>query len=541
MRPATIDRAATASIAAVRRTALGAAAIVVGLVAIVGAGLALTSSGTGVKVAQNVIVNRQGPIDVRNSPTIARNPTRSDNLVVSYRMDRPGFSAALSWSNNGGRSWEQTVLPLANDVPRCSASPQGDPCPFGPDIAFGPDGTLYVLYVALEGAGNDPASLWLATSTDGGRTLNLPVQVSGHLAFQARLAVDPKGPIYITWLQGFGTGNLSFTDPPPYIVAVRSDDKGHTFSPQVRVSDPARPRIGAPSPVVDSKGRLHVLYEDYKQNQRDFSALPGPPAELPFALVLTTSADGGKTFTKNVDIETNVVATRRFLIYLPEFPQIAAGPGDDLYVSWADGRNGDDDVFLRRSTNAGATWTDPVKVNDNPADGTAQFLPKVDVTSGGRVNVLFLDGRNDKANKKLLDAYLATSTDGGKHFKNVRVSDQSFDSTVGPTFGPDYGTDFGTKLALTSSGSKAWAAWTDTHLGNPNTGRQDVNFASVDLGGGSGARTAVLAGGAILLLLLIGGLIVVALRSRGGDRAAATGPAPSAGSRVPDEPGVAGR
>ena len=461
---------------------VAAGAAVAGLVAIVAAIVVLTSSKK-ISVGDNVLVNRPGPIDVSNSPSVAHNPVRADNLVVSYRIDRPGFSGALYSSDDGGKSWNPTTLPLPPDVERCAASPKGEPCPFAPDVAFGPDGTLYVLYVNLRGTGNDPGNLWLSTSTDGGRTLAPPTHVSGELSFQARLAVDPKGPVYVTWLQGFGTGNLSFTEPVPYVVAVRSDDRGRTFGPPVRVSEPSRPRIGGPSPVVDAKGRLQVLYTDYKENRRDFSALPGPPAELPFALVLATSADGGRTFAKGVEAEPGVVATRRFLIYLPEFPQIAAGDRDNLYITWADGRNGDDDVFLRRSSDAGRTWSAPVKVNDNPADGTAQFLPKVDVGPGNRVDVLFLDGRNDPAKKILLDAYLATSTDGGKKFDNIRVSNKSFDSTVGPTFGAEYGTDFGTKLGLAHGTGKAYAVWTDTRFGTPVTGRQDVAFATIGFTG----------------------------------------------------------
>jgi hypothetical protein len=521
----------------VRRSALGAVAVIVGLAVLVGAGVAL-SRGKGITVSGDVQVNPEGPIDVRNSPTIARNPTRGANLVTTYRMDRPGFSAGLSWTGDGGRTWAQTVLPLPDDVPRCAASPKGEPCPFAPDAAFGADGTLYVVYVALRGAGNDPGSLWLSTSTDGGRTLAPPAQVSGELAFQARLAVDPKGPVYVTWLQGFGTGTLSFTEPNPFVVAVRTNDKGRTFTPQARVSDPARARIGGPSPVVDAKGRLHVLYTDYKENRRDFSALPGPPAEAPFALVLSTSTDGGATFGRDREVEPGVTVLRRFLIYLPEFPQIAAGPGNDLYVTWADGRSGDEDVLLRRSRDAGTTWSDPVKVNDNPAgDGTAQFLPKVDVAPGGRVDVVFLDGRNDRS-KKLLDAYLATSADGGRHFRNVRLSGQPFDSTVGPTFGPDYGTDFGTKLGLTSGGGKAYAVWTDTHLGSPATGRQDVDFASVDLGQG---RSGLVAVGGLVLLLLLGGGMLLAVRSRTRGPSSATGRSTPRPAGLPDESPVTGR
>ena len=522
-----------------RQIPLGAVVAVLGLV-VAALAVGILTKGDGTTVSDTVVVNEEGPVDVRNSPTIVRNPTRGDNLVATYRMDRPGFSAFLSYSDDGGRTWLQTDLPLAPEVPRCAASPKGEPCPFGPDVAFGSDGTLYVLYVALRGNGNDPGSLWLSTSTDGGRTLGLPAQVAGEFAFQARLAVDPAGPVHVTWLQAFATGNLSFAEPNPYVVAVRSDDKGRTFSPQVRVSDPSRQRIGGPSPVVDAQGRLHVLYTDYKDNRRDFSALPGPPAELPFALVLASSTDGGRTFGRGGEVEPGVVAHRRFLIYLPEFPQIAAGEGDTLYVTWADGRNGDEDVFLRTSADAGQSWSAPVKVNDNRADGTAQFLPKVDVGPDGRVNVLFLDGRNDPTGK-LLDAYLATSDDGAKTFDNVRMSADSFDSTVGPTFGEEYGTDFGTRLGLTSGDGEVYAVWTDTHLGTPTTGRQDVAFASVTLGSGrSGLATGVI----VALLLLIGAVILFSLRSHRGAASAPQSAWPSPEARrvsQSQERGASGR
>jgi prepilin-type processing-associated H-X9-DG protein len=306
-------------------------------------------------------------------------------------------------------------------------------------------------------------------------------------------------------------GLLRFAGRPPRIVTARSDDGGKTFSAPVPVSDAQRERVVAPSPVVDAKGDLVVLYEDLKANRRDFENQPGPAAELPFALVLTKSTDGGKTFAPGAEIDTEVLATRRFLPFLPELPQLAAASDGTLYAAWADGRDGDDDVFLRRSSDGGTTWAAPVKVNDNGADGTAQFLPKVDVGPGNRVNVLFLDGRNDPGKKILLDAYLATSTDGGKTFDNLRLSLKSFDNTIGPTFGDAYGTDFGTRLGLAHGDDKVYAAWVDTSAGSPATGRQDVDFAAVDVPHRR-SRGAVL--GAVLVVLLVAGGLTFALARR---------------------------
>ncbi|MFN2506108.1 MAG: sialidase family protein [Acidimicrobiales bacterium] len=226
--------------------------------------------------------------------------------------------------------------------------------------------------------------------------------------------------------------------------------------------------------------------------------------------MLTRSTDGGRTFAPGVELETEVLATRRFLPFLPEMPQLAAGPDKKLYVTWADGRNGDDDVFLRSSSDGGRIWTDAVKVNDNGGDGTAQFLPKVEVGPDNRVSVLFLDGRHDPGEKILLDAYLAISTDGGKTFDNIRLSATSFDERIGPTFGDDYGTDFGTKLGLASGDGKLHAAWVDTRAGSADTGRQDVNFAAVDVPSG-GSRRPLLG---VVLLALVGLVALAVARSR---------------------------
>ena len=496
-----------------RRTPLALVAAAVGMLAVVGAALSLTSGGGSPEVGGNGFVNREGPIDVSNSPTVASNPARKGNVVVAYRMDRPGYSAFLSYSYNGGETWEQTLLPLPPGSEICAASPQRTPCPFAPDVAFAPDGTLYVTYVNLQGNGNRPDNLWLSTSTDGGRTLSLPTRIAGALTFQARVTVDPKGPLYVTWLQAEEVGFLRFAGRPR-IVTARSDDGGKTFSPPVPVSDLQRERVVAPSPVIDADGQLVVMYEDLKGNRRDFENIDGPPAELPFALVLTRSTDGGRTFAPGVEFETDVLATRRFLPFLPELPQLAAAPGGKLYATWADGRNGDDDVFLRSSSDGGRTWTAPVKVNDNGNDGTAQFLPKVEVGPGDRVSVLFLDGRNDPDRKEVLDAYLGTSTDGGKTFDNVRLSLKSFDERVGPTFGDAYGTDFGTKLGLAAGDGKLYASWVDTSSGDQNTGRQDVNFAAVDVP--SSGSSGLIVGVVVVVLLGAAALAAaVARRNRG--------------------------
>ncbi|CAN5664662.1 hypothetical protein BH20ACT1_BH20ACT1_09570 [soil metagenome] len=71
------------------------------------------------------------------------------------------------------------------------------------------------------------------------------------------------------------------------------------------------------------------------------------------------------------------MATKRFLVFLPEHPSLAAGPDDVLYAVWNSGQNDDDDVFLRRSDDGGATWGDAVRVND-----TRQAMARISTCPG---------------------------------------------------------------------------------------------------------------------------------------------------------------
>jgi len=438
---------------------------------VVGA-MSAKSADLSVRVGENVFVNPDGPIDANNSPTVARNPTKPDNVVVAHRVDLPRFSASLQVSTDGGRAWLTTTLPLPPDKDR----------PFAADVAFAPDGTLYVSYVNLEGNGNRPDNLWIARSNDGGQSLSAPVKVAGPglpLPFQARIAVDTKSVVHITYLRAADVAPGAIVGYPSPIVAIHSTDGGKTFSEPVEISDPERMLVVGASPVIDGDGNLVVLYADYKKDNRDFRNLDGPAYEDPVALVVTVSKDGGKTFSDGVEVNAGLVLTRRFLVFLPEFPSLAAGPGRSLYASWGDGRNGDLDVFVSRSGDGGATWGAPVRVNTNRLkDGTDQYMPRVAVAPSGRVDVLFYDRRKDPGNVSM-DAYLGVSIDDGVSFDDVRVSTNSFDSRVGFSANPKLEADLGSRLGLASTDDEAFAVWTDTRLGTEDTARQDIAAAAV--------------------------------------------------------------
>ena len=462
-----------------RRNVLALVAVVCGLAAVAGALLLLTTNQT-TTIGANVIVQGATRIDAINSPSIVRNPKNSDHLALTYRVDRPNYSAVLQHSEDGGKTWADSELPLPNGTNICSATIASKPCPFAPDVAYDDDGTLYVTYVNLVGNGNGPENLWISTSTDNGRTLGPPVRIAGGVGeiFQSRMAIAPDKTIHIVWLQGGETGNLSLLGKNP-IVAVKSTDGGKTWTQPVPISDTGRDRVAVASPAIDSRGNVTVVYQDFKGDRRDFENLEGPVFEDPFALVMTRSIDGGETWSRGIEFESGIIPTRRFLVYLPPFPGVAVTPSGTIYATWFDGRNGDEDVYIKKSSDGGATWSAPIRVNDNPMrDGTSQYLPRVAVAGDGRVDVLFYDRRNDGRNV-MTDVYLASSGDGGANFTNRRVSSDAFDSRVGPIVSELHGADFGTRLGLDSWGNRTVAAWTDTREGSEADGAQDIGTSAI--------------------------------------------------------------
>jgi hypothetical protein len=474
-------------------TVLPAFAVLLLVAAAVLAAASLLLRSVQPSATSNELLFDNGPtalIDASNSPTVVRNPTDPANLVVVNKVDRPQYSAVVHWTRDGGRTWGLAELPL----------PAGRDRPYAPDAAFAPDGTLYVSYVNLQGAGNDPQTLWLARSGDGGQSFAPPTAVAGHYAFQPRIAVGHTA-IYLTWLQGTNVGVLTMVGPASIVMA-RSTDGGETFSAPVPVSDASRQRVGAAVPLVTSDRQVDVLYEDFKNDVRDFLNLDGPAWPRPFALVFTSSIDGGRSFSPGVEVDGGLSPSERFLVYLPRFPSIAAGPGGSLYASWADARSGADHVFIRRSRDGGKTWGARVRVQGQPeGPGISDWLPAVAVGGDGRVDVLFLGGHRDVADG-LVNAYLASSDDQATTFHTSVVSTQGFDSRIGPLTGPSYlPPDMGSRLGLVSDAHGSVGVWTDTRQGSANSGRQDIGLARMVM-----TQVPVSSG----RWLLIGGMVLVA-------------------------------
>jgi hypothetical protein len=227
----------------------------------------------------------------------------------------------------------------------------------------------------------------------------------------------------------------------------------------------------------------------------------GPAGQVMQVCTLTESGQGGGKLFVNVDPDglgpagfgSRVFVTETHVggfDFIPPQPDrsVDAEPG----LAWGNAHGGrvylvytaeiknesdNTDVFVRHSDDGGATWSDPVRVNDDRTT-TSQFLPKIslDPTTGNLAVIWYdsradlgLGGAGDTDGVFDDDAQLwgAFSTDGGASFTpNIQISagtSNSHDSTNG--------IDYGDYTGLSFFGGVAHPAWSDNSNStgtNPN-------------------------------------------------------------------------
>ncbi|MGB0383556.1 MAG: exo-alpha-sialidase [Ardenticatenaceae bacterium] len=332
-------------------------------------------------------------------------------LYVAWDDTRNGNADIyVAESSDDGQTWEANVR--VND----HMAEQ-----FAPSLAVG-NSSLYVAWVDTRNG----MDIYIANSTDGGQTWGAPVLVNDDTNSASQgdpsLAVGTDGTLYVAWMDTRGgDGDIYFA---------KSTDGGQMWSTNVLVNDDAGSATQSePTLAVDADGTLSVAWEDKRNNNTD--------------IFFAQSTDGGQTWSSNVRVNGDTGQANQLT------PDIAVDNGK-LYVMWRDQRNGQDDIYVAQSTDAGLTWGN-VKVND---DGSlaGQTAPTLSVASDGTLYAAWMDSRNG-----IYDIYFAESSDSGQTWSsNERVDDDT------NRRGQDV-----PSVALSSNGTIA-IAWKDFRNGNPD-------------------------------------------------------------------------
>ncbi len=398
----------------------------------------------------------------QNEAALAVNPANENNIVIAmndYGVGNNGLSGqSVAYTMDGGATWTMRTIPVvSNDLQAID-----------PSIVFTNDGKLYMSYAAIRMVNKFTvgSGIFLVTSMDGGSTWSTPVAVvdglNNALAVHTRpyLAVNPlNNELAIGWVKNEGSQNRATA------FVTRTTD-GSTFNEPVAINDPSA-RARNISISYNLQGELFAAWYDYNTATACVSKINGQSVQLltSFAVHPIGSADGTSRILKSA-LKVNHYPVMAI-------DQSATKTAGMIYVVWADQLSGTPDIVMVSSKNNGASWTQPTAVNQNRSND--QFFPSVSVDSKtGTVNVLYYDSRND-VNNQLIDAYLSQSIDGGRSFVDVRLSNASFDPSVGPFSGRVIG-DY---IAVASNNNAVYTAWADTRKGDD----QDIYFTKYQKSG----------------------------------------------------------
>lgn len=374
-----------------------------------------------------------------NEPWIAASPDNPDFLIAVTQTGGWSFPSASAQglatrtnaaftSRDGGVSWERITLP-------------GDETgAFDPMVVPGPDGRMWILYTYI-GANigaltpDQPQRIFgtikVWSTDDEGATWTGPAEL--------RSPVPPDHPrIAADWSDGPHRGRLSVVWNDVRDSFIRGDfqlflhtldDGGETVSEPKLLSTIPDGKLVATEPVVLSDGTLLVTFYQYF-----FPLTDAKNAEMPFFTM--RSGDGGETFTEPEVAfrighhswpyaQTEMASA--FTLPIVAWDRSGGTHGDNIYVVWDQVSGGTSDIWLRRSTDGGRRWSEPLRINDNdaPAPGSPlddRMIPVVEVNRDGVVGVAWYDRRRDDT-RRCWELFFASSSDGGETFgANVPVA-----------------------------------------------------------------------------------------------------------------------
>jgi hypothetical protein len=336
--------------------------------------------------------------------------------------------------------------------------------------------TFYYTQLFETGTIDNPlAAVALSTSTDGGATFADPVAVVAknlftHFLDKDWFAVDATKRLFVTYTDFDFTGTKCGFDAgvPIMRVAIElvsSVNAGATFGPPIVIAEvcsalPDFPFVQDSLVAVGPGGEVYVAWESYSG-----------PSSLTRQIDIRKSSNHGASFNSAVKIEdvtcvgdcSTLQGLFRAGLDLQGLAVDKSGTSTNgnVYVTWHDGRNFQitdlespngiysyADVLFSRSSNGGASWSAPVRINNNPISlsnghGTDHYMPGLAVDKTGEVGVCFYDRREDSLNY-LFDRFCATSTNAGRTWTNTRQSTNSSepihatDAFINPFYLGDY-------------------------------------------------------------------------------------------------------
>jgi hypothetical protein len=422
-------------------------------------------------------------------PWIEVNPTNAMNIVGFYQQDRYSNGGAkgntATVTTNGGMSWTQVAVP--NDT-RCTGGRferSSDPW-----ISFGRDGVLHAMSLVTDpdvGAEFGANGMTYNRSTTGGLTwepaIRLVTEPAGRFLHDKNsITADPNDEdfVYAVW-DRLQSSQGSINNPENVIgrgfkgpiFFTRTTNGGDSWEPARRIYETgANKQTIGNQIVVEPASRGGSLF-DFFADVTNRSNRRGGIGPVKLSFIRSDDRGANWTSPQRVDDlipmslvrEDDPIDVEPFPCPDPTdqgacpiragdlIPEVAVDATDgDLYAVWMDARfdgglflEDHDNIAFTQSTDGGATWSAPIKVNKTPTNqpnyDQQAFTPSVDVDRNGTVTVTYYDLRHNDADdpSRLETDYFAVSCESASEncaspaaWEEERITPASFDIRDAP-------------------------------------------------------------------------------------------------------------
>jgi len=333
------------------------------------------------------IIDHSTPYAWQVEPTMQIN--KSGAVFVGWKEtngpDAAGYRVGASYSTDQGQTWAPNIL--------MNRTHPNDNCrDSDPWMAMDPTDRLHFGYLEYDpnGGSSPPCNSGLDVSnTTTGNNWGSVHYIQGHggLVDKDSIGFDSQGRLYAAWDEG-------------NVLAVTwSDDDGGHWAPIINPG--SQGSVLGTIIAAGANGTVYLTWWNFGSSN----------------ILFESSSDRGKTWSPIVRVnDRDGSASGGF----PQYPLPAMNvdpKSGAIYVSWADSRNGDPDIYFANSTDGGKTWGTNHRTNDN-TDNSQQYMVDLAVDGAGTVHAAWEDRRTGNWN-----IFYSNSTDGGRTWsKNVRVT-----------------------------------------------------------------------------------------------------------------------
>lgn len=342
--------------------------------------------------AQNTTVSEGVIFD--GEPFMAVNPEDNNHLIIAWM----GFTSVVQRTQiktrssfDGGDTWGPIVAINHVNSGYTSADPS---------IAFDENGAIVIAFIDSTGVDSDPieGGIFISKSTDNGSTFGTPIEVlnidvspTQRIIDRPWLQIDRtpganNGTIYITSM------NVKESDPPyrPYVSV--STDGGSSF--ELKIIDNSGWLSGLimqpmATPALSGTGVFYAAYPSFLPTQNVFPQY-----------IIASSTSAANVFSYNTILASNTTGTNSDPLPKKGYLLIH-NPNNENHLAFLflSNQNEDLDVYFMETLDAGDSWLEPIRVNDDPVgNDRMQDLIWADFNEDGDLVIAWRDRRNASEN-----------------------------------------------------------------------------------------------------------------------------------------------